>query len=55
MTRWTAWGVAVIAWVGGGIHFKQKYKEREAAIRAIEAGDQEKSKEKEALENEFLP
>ena len=37
MIRWLAWAVAGIACVAGGIHVNQKYQEREAAIRAIEA------------------
>ena len=37
MIRWIAWAVAGIACVAGGIHVYQKYQEREAAIRAIEA------------------
>ena len=39
MIRWLAWAVAGIACVAGGIHVNQKYQEREAAIRAIEAVD----------------
>ena len=45
MIRWLAWAVAGIACVAGGIHVNQKYQEREAAIRAIEARDQAKSQE----------
>lgn len=37
MIRWLAWAVAGIACVAGGIHVNQKYQEREAEIRAIEA------------------
>ena len=49
MIRWIAWAVAGIACVAGGIHVYQKYQEREAAIRAIEARDQAKSQEEEDL------
>ena len=42
MIRWLAWAVAGIACVAGGIHVNQKYQEREAAIRAIEARAQAK-------------
>ena len=54
MIRWLAWAVAGIACVAGGIHVYQKYQEREAAIRAIEARDQAKSQEEEDLANGIL-
>ena len=54
MIRWLAWAVAGIACVAGGIHVNQKYQEREAAIRAIEARDQAKSQEEEDLANGIL-
>ena len=54
MIRWIAWAVAGIACVAGGIHVYQKYQEREAAIRAIEARDQAKSQEEEDLANGIL-
>ena len=54
MIRWIAWAVAGIACVAGGIHVNQKYQEREAAIRAIEARDQAKSQEEEDLANGIL-
>ena len=54
MIRWLAWAVAGIACVAGGIHVNQKYQEREAAIRAIEARAQAKSQEEEDLANGIL-
>ena len=54
MIRWLAWAVAGIACVAGGIHVNQKYQEREAEIRAIEARAQAKSQEEEALANGIL-
>ena len=49
MIRWLAWAVAGIACVAGGIHVYQKYQEREAAIRAIEA----RARRKKTLQMEF--
>lgn len=54
MIRWLAWAVAGIACVAGGIHVNQKYQEREAEIRAIEARAQAKSQEEEDLANGIL-
>lgn len=51
---WARLGGGGIACVAGGIHVNQKYQEREAAIRAIEARAQAKSQEEEDLANGIL-